>query len=141
LCISGSLYAENDYLMVFEGLGLVYPFTSIFQDRIWNGVLYFNLLNQGENIRSLQTEISCRPSAAPSLARTSMPSIYPSLLPSRFHSMLPTQIPSNFPTIADSETPSGTPSLRHSFFPSPLPSFLPSSTFVFLCKSLNHIMY
>jgi hypothetical protein len=43
----GSIALSNDDLEVSKGLGVDYPFETVYQDRIWNGVLKY-VLEQDE---------------------------------------------------------------------------------------------
>jgi hypothetical protein len=39
----GSVAASNDDVVVSKGLGVVYPFGKIYQDRVWNGLLKYEV--------------------------------------------------------------------------------------------------
>jgi hypothetical protein len=39
----GSTAASNDDMVVSKGIGVVYPYGTIYQDRVWNGVLKYEL--------------------------------------------------------------------------------------------------
>ncbi|GAB3317420.1 hypothetical protein [Haliea atlantica] len=39
----GSVAAQNTDLQILEGAGVEYPFVSLFEPRIWNGTLYYQL--------------------------------------------------------------------------------------------------
>jgi hypothetical protein len=39
----GSAAASNDDMIVSKGIGVVYPYSRVYQDRVWNGVLKYEL--------------------------------------------------------------------------------------------------
>merc|ERR1719329_1508047 len=108
---TGDLYISDDYLGISGGLGVAYPFQTIYSDRIWNGVVYYNVGGQlDDELRFLQkVDRDCRPSASPTIFPTLEPSFSPlfeaTLNPSTFPTFSPTRLPSFYPTANPTKYP------------------------------------
>lgn len=98
----GAVFAGNDDLDLFVGIGIKYPWGDVFSPRAFNGVLHYQIVE---------------PPETPTVSPTDMPS---DPYWSAFPSMLPTVTPTATPTTA-SPTPKPSPS------PTPPPT-IPTST-------------
>lgn len=114
---AGSIFVENDHLQFSEGVGVVYPFSTNFGPRIFNGVISY----------SLDVSPSAFPTSMPSVAPSHNPSTWPSPSPADNPSIKPNFRPSYFPSIQPSSVPSAVPSLLPSIAPSEFPSIIPSA--------------
>ena len=45
----GEISASNEDLTIYEGAGLSRPFTRVYNNRIWNGDLFYDVLSQNDN--------------------------------------------------------------------------------------------
>ena len=153
----GKIYTSNTNLAILEGIGITYPFLTVFFDRVWNGIVYYSVSDMRSrdlyNIfddnnfdtpmddRHLQkVSIDCRPSSLPSsiptLSPTSVPTKNPTDPPTRKPSQRPTfhpttkpsQNPSRKPSLEPSLSPSSNPTNHLSFLPSRIPSVKPTET-------------
>ena len=131
----GSVFVQNNSLQILEGIGSVYPFSTVFKNRIWNGSVYYMIGNQARG-RNLQvtSRNSCHmpslhpssyPSLQPSKFLSTHPSHFPSFRPSHRPTTKPTILPTlstDFPSIKSSNVPSIHPSQHYTFSPSEKPS-------------------
>ncbi|KAL3925848.1 MAG: hypothetical protein SGILL_000130 [Bacillariaceae sp.] len=53
----GRVVIENNHLSLFEGVGLSAPFNNVFKDRVWNGIVFYELASQAAPGRRLATEM------------------------------------------------------------------------------------
>lgn len=59
---AGTLYINNGSLKVYEGVGVTYPFNSIFSDRVWNGTINYCLGTVSvDDIENTPVQISPNP--------------------------------------------------------------------------------
>ena len=135
----GAVFVEDNYLQFLEGIGIMYPFGTVFSPRIFNGAILYtiDIFPSGMPTSTPSFEPSAYPTRLPSFSPSTMPSKLPSVRPSSG----PTFNPTTEPSITPFASPSGIPSLKPSYkpsqsqsptlsptvLPSVLPSMLPSS--------------